>query len=125
MRLSDVSSWVLRCWTYFRRGHSVYLVFLMSFLNFIVIQYRLVVQNIPILYKTLPRLWIFTIVLLATYIPIATIIGWLDYKKGSVPTDRALGAKASPWVRDLAKALMLIADGKSEEAKKILEKWAE
>jgi len=125
MRLSDVSSRVLRCWTYFRRGHSVYLVFLMSFLNFIVIQYRLVVQNIPILYKTLPRLWIFTIVLLATYIPIATIIGWLDYKKGSVPTDRALGAKASPWVRDLAKALMLIADGKSEEAKKILEKWAE
>jgi len=125
MRLSDVSSRVLRCWTYFRRGHSVYLVFLMSFLNFIVIQYRLVVQNIPILYETLPRLWIFTIILLATYIPIATLIGWLDYKKGSVPTDRALGAKASPWVRDLAKALMLIADGKSEEAKKILEKWAE
>jgi len=97
----------------------------MSFLNFIVIQYRLVVQNIPILYKTLPRLWIFTIVLLATYIPIATIIGWLDYKKGSVPTDSALSARASPWVKDLAKALMLIADGKSEEAKKILERWAE
>jgi len=125
MKLGDIPSQVLRYWIYFRQGHSVYLAFLMSFLNFIVIQYRLVVENIPILYKTLPRLWIFTIILLATYIPIATIIGWLDYKKGSVPTDSALGARASPWVRDLAKALMLIADGKSEEAKKILEKWAE
>ena len=125
MRLSDISSRVLRYWIYFKQGHSVYLAFLISFLNFIAIQYRLVIQNIPILYEILPRLWIFATAFLAMYIPIAIIIGWLDYKKGSVPTGSVLGARASPWARDLAKALMLIADGKSEEAKKILEKWAE
>ena len=31
---------------------------------------------------------------------------------------------ASPWTRDLARALILIAEGKNEEAIKVLEKWA-
>ena len=115
---------LLRYSVYFRRGHSAYLAFLTSFLNFIVIQYRLLIENIELIHKLLPRLWMFMIVFLATYLPLATIIGWLDYKKGAVPTGSALGAKVCPWTRDLATALILMSEGKGEEAKKVLEKWA-
>jgi len=39
--------------------------------------------------------------------------------------DSALAAKANPWARDLAKALVCIAEGRNEEAIKILRKWTE
>lgn len=114
---------LLRWWTYFRRGHSTYLVFLLSFANFIVIQYRLLVEYIPILKIIFSSLTAFLISFVAIYVPITVLIGWLDYKKFAAPVDMAVTARANPWVRDLAEALILIAEGKNEEAVKILEKW--
>lgn len=114
---------ILRWWSYFRRGHSTYLVFLISFANFIVIQYRLLVEYVPPLRVVFTNLLAFAIAFFIIYIPLAVIIGWLDYRKFAVPVDTALIAKASPWTRDLAKALILIAEGKNEEAIKVLRKW--
>ena len=114
---------IMRYWTYFRRGHNVYLMFLLSFMNFIVIQYRLLIENIPLLHELLPKLWIFAVAVVITYTPIAIIVGWLDYQKGSVVMDNILSARASPWVIDCSKALILIAEGKTEDAKKLMEKW--
>lgn len=116
---------ILRLWAYFRRGHSTYLVFLISFANFIVIQYRLLVEHIPVLKLVFANMLAFALAFFLTYIPLATIIGWLDYRRFAVPVDTALVAKASPWVRDLARALILIAEGKNKEAVELLRKWAE
>ena len=115
---------ILRYWTYFRRGHGTYLVFFLSFANFMVIQYRLVVQYVPFLEALFSSLTAFVVTFFLIYLPFATVIGWLDYKKLAVPVDATVAAQASPWVRDLAKGLMLMCDGKNEEAKKILLKWA-
>lgn len=114
---------VLRWWTYFRRGHGTYLVFLMSFANFIVIQYRLLVEYIPALKLFFTSLTAFAVTFFLVYVPLAIVIGWLDYKKFAVPVDTALATKASPWIRDLAKALILIAEGRNKEAIEILRKW--
>ena len=46
------------------------------------------------------------------YIPIAVLIGWYDYRKFAVPVDTSISAKASPWNRDIARALTLIAEGR-------------
>jgi len=118
-------NFILRLWTYFRRGHSTYLVFFLSFANFIVIQYRLLVEYVPVLQLVFSSLMAFAIVFFMVYIPLAVIIGYLDYKHFAVPVDMALTAKASPWNRDLAKALILIAEGKNKEAVEILKKWVE
>ncbi|MHA1664400.1 MAG: hypothetical protein ACTSVW_01035 [Candidatus Njordarchaeales archaeon] len=115
---------ILRYWTYFRRGHSTYLVFFLSFANFMVIQYRLLIEYVPFLEALFYSLTTFVATFCLVYIPLATIIGWLDYKKFAVPMDSTVMAKASPWNRDLVRALILICDGKNEEAKKILQKWA-
>lgn len=116
---------ILRLWTYFRRGHSTYLVFFISFANFIVIQYRLLVEHVPMLKLLFTNILAFAIAFFLAYIPLAIVIGWLDYRRFAVPVETALVAKASPWARDIAKALILMAEGRNKEAIELLKKWAE
>lgn len=115
---------ILRYWTYFRRGHATYLAFLMSFANFMVIQYRLLIEYVSFLEALFSSLTAFAATFFLVYLPVATVIGWLDYKRFAVPIDLTVRAHADPWVRDLADALMLMCDGKNGEAKRILRKWA-
>jgi hypothetical protein len=114
---------IMRWWVYFRHGHGSYLTFLLSFTNFIVIQYYFLIETIPSLSFLFPHLLWFVLTFFLCYLPISVIVGWWDYKKGVVPTQSKIGSLASPWTRDLATALILICDGKNEEAKKILKKW--
>jgi hypothetical protein len=65
----------------------------------------------------------FTLVFFLIYLPSAVLIGWYDYKRFAVPIEASLGALTSPWNRDMALALKLIAEGKNGEAIKVLERW--
>ena len=114
---------LLRYWTYFRRGHSVYLIFAITFMNFIVIQYRLLVEYIPLLQQLFPRMVMFIVTFLIIYIPVSVLIGWLDYKRGAAPVDLAVAAHANPFFKDLAKAVVLLAEGKNKDAAEIMKKW--
>jgi len=116
---------LFRWWTYFRRGHSTYLTFLLSFANFIVIQYRLLIETMQFLEPLFPKLSYFVITFLLIYVPVSIVIGWLDYRKGSVPTASILATQANPWAKDISKALMLICEEKYDEAKYILKKWVD
>ena len=109
--------------TYFRRAHSTYFIYFISFANFIVIQYRLLIEYVPFLKYMFNSLLAFALTFMAIYIPLSIIIGWLDYKKGLVRTEVSLLAQRNPFFKDLAKALILMSEGKNEEARKILEKW--
>ena len=120
----DPKFFVLRLWSYFRRGHSTYLVFFVSFANFVVIQYRLVVEYVPFLHYLFESLATFALTFLLVYVPLAVLIGWLDFKKFAVPVDNELMTRANPWARDLAEALILIAEGRNREAVELLRKWA-
>lgn len=115
---------LLRYWTYFRRGHGVYLIFAISFLNFIVIQWRLLIEEIELLQALFQNLYTFIILFFVTYIPLATIIGWIDYKRGAVPVDQTVSVKASPWHQDISQAIILLAEGKDEEVVELMKKWA-
>lgn len=114
---------LLRYWTYFRQGHNSYLVFFISFANFIVIQYALLIEYVPLLKAIFANLTAFVLAVVVIYVPLATVVGWLDYRRLAVPVDLAMGALASPYARDFARALMLMCDGKYDEAKNVLEKW--
>ena len=124
MKSDHLKSRLLRYWTYFRRGHNVYLIFAISFLNFVVIQWRLLIEEIDFLEAIFQHFYVFTILFVVTYIPLATIIGWVDYKRGAVPVDQKVLAIANPWIQDLAKAILLLAEGKNEEVIEIMKKWA-
>ena len=120
MRLRERLS---RYWTYFRRGHNIYLAFWLSFANFITIQYNLLVKNVAFLRDIFTHLTYFAIAFLLLYIPAAILIGWYDYRRFAVPVESTLRARANPWTRDLARALICLAEGRNEEAARILRKW--
>lgn len=82
-------------------------------------------EYIPALKLFFTNLTAFAVTFFLVYVPLAVVIGWLDYRKFAVPIDTVLVAKAFPWNRDLARALILIAEGKNREAIEVLRKRVE
>ncbi len=70
-----------RLWLDFRMGHGYYLYFALAFANFIVIQYKLLIEQIPSINQFIDNIWIFVLIFVATYIPLAMIIGYAHRKK--------------------------------------------
>ena len=68
-------TWFRRRWYDFRQGHGMYLVFAMSFVNFVLIFYRLLIEEVNFLDEIFSNLWIFVIIFLMGYIPLAILIG--------------------------------------------------
>lgn len=65
----------------FRQGHSIYLVFIMTFANFITIQYKLVLEQIPVVDTiTGGSIFGFAILFVALYVPIGILIGYWHRK---------------------------------------------
>ncbi len=78
------NSWIRRRWLDFRQGHTIYLVFAMTFLNFITIQYKLLVedvkQTLPAIQPVVNELWIFALIFIGVYVPLAIVIGYWHRK---------------------------------------------
>ncbi len=73
-------NWIRRRWLDFRNGHSIYLIFAMTFANFITIQYGLLIDRVPQLSSIFTSIWFFAIVFIITYLPLAMIIGYWHRK---------------------------------------------
>jgi hypothetical protein len=94
-------------WIYFKAGHSGYLTFTLSILNFVVLQHRLLIENIPFLSKYIPSLTSFFLLFVFTYIPLAIGIGYFEYRKGEMKRKPML----NPYAQDTIKAHMLMNAG--------------
>jgi hypothetical protein len=75
------NNWFRRRWLDFRQGHSIYLIFIMTFANFITIQYKLVLEKVPAV-DTLTggSIFGFAIFFIALYVPIGILIGYWHRK---------------------------------------------
>ena len=114
---------LLRTWAYFRRAHSVYFAYAISFTNFITITYTLLFVKLLGAPANITYYTIYAVVFLITYFITVALVGRWDYRRGSIPVETTLIAKNNPYNQDLAKALILIAQGRNEEAVKIMSKW--
>jgi len=74
------SVWIRRRWFDFRQGHSIYLIFAMAFANFVLIFYRLLIEQVEILGNIFSSLWLFIVAFLLFYIPVALLIGYWHRK---------------------------------------------
>ena len=81
LRSTSLKAFIVRRWYDFRNGHSMYLAFTLSFTNFILIFYRLLIERIAILHSLLPELWLFALIFIVTYPTAACIIGWIHRYK--------------------------------------------
>jgi hypothetical protein len=74
------NNWLRRRWLDFRNGHSTYLIFAMTFANFITIQYKLLIDKVPSMDWLFGSIWLFAIIFIAIYVPLAIFIGYWHRK---------------------------------------------
>jgi len=108
------NTWFRRRWYDFRQGHGMYLVFAMSFVNFVLIFYRLLIEQIDFLGDLFSNLWIFVAVFLVIYIPAAILIGnW--HRKTQMRIEHEQSMKQSPLMAKNFRVLLDLLEGKASK----------
>jgi len=103
---------VRRRWLDFRNGHTLYLVFLMGFANFILIFHRLLIERIPFLEDIFSDLWMFAIFFVLIYVPAAVFVGFW-HKRTQMKVEMEVMARQNPFI---AKWFRIIIDILSEKS---------
>ena len=106
--------WVRKRWWEFRAGHSVYLIFVLTFINFILISYRLLIEKIPIFQELIPNLSMFVLLFLAFYIPAAIIIGFW-HRKTQLKVETTLTMQQNPVLAKMFRTMLDVQTGKASE----------
>jgi len=120
------TNFIRRRWYDFRIGHSFYLIFLLSFANFILIFYRLLIEQVSGLNEIFSSLWLFVVVFILLYIPISIGIGaW--HRKTQLKIEADVALKQSPLLAKVLGTIIDIQTGNAtereiEELRKMLKK---
>ncbi len=104
---------------YFLRGHAQWFALGFNLLNFTIISFYLLIQNLTIIPEI--RFTVYFLLFVAVYFPIATLVGYLDYKKGTFAEEQRLVQQASPIWQEVFKKLNAI-ERELEELKQLVEK---
>ena len=99
------TAWVRRRWFDFRQGHGVYLIFAMSFANFVLIFYRLLVEKVDVLYEIFSNLTLFVI---------AFLIGWW-HRKTQMKVEQEQSMRQNPMLARNFRMLLDVLDGKASK----------
>ncbi|TLX90609.1 MAG: hypothetical protein E6K94_06360 [Thaumarchaeota archaeon] len=114
------TDWFRRRWLDFRNGHTIYLVFAMTFANFITIQYKLLIDKIPYFSGIFDSILIFALLFILIYVPLSIFLGYWHRKtqwkveQDALFRENKVGAIMWMYVIDL------IEGNVSEEDKKIM-----
>lgn len=106
--------WIRRRWWEFRQGHSVYLIFVLTFVNFILIAYRLLIEKITYFKEIIPELWIFALLFISIYIPAAILIGYW-HRKTQLRVEATIIQQQNPLMAKMFRTLLDVQLGKASE----------
>ncbi len=114
--------WIRRRWWEFRTGHSTYLIFLLTFMNFVLIAYRLLIERIPFIQELFPQLWIFILTFVLVYLPLSIIIGnW--HRRTQLRVETTISVLENPLWAKMFRTMLDVQTGKAskEEIEKVRE----
>lgn len=115
-------NWFRRRWFDFRLGHSVYLIFLLSFSNFILIFHRLLIERVEFLDEIFSELWMFIILFVGIYFPISIAVGaW--HRKTQIKIENEQALLNNPFMARNFRMMIDIIEGKA--SKDEIEKFRE
>ena len=106
--------WARRRWWEFRAGHSIYLIFVLTFVNFILISYRLLIEKIPIFNNIFPDLWIFALLFIIIYVPLAVIIG-IWHRKTQLRVETTIVNQQNPILAKMIRTLLDVQTGRASK----------
>ena len=112
-------NWFRVRWLEVRYGHSYYLMFILTLVNFVLISYRFLIENDPIANEFVSNLWVFTVVLMIFYVPISILIGyWHRYTQLS--TENIIKRLEDPLLAHICRIILDSRTGRASE-KEIIE----
>ena len=115
-------NWFRRRWFDFRLGHSVYLIFLLSFSNFILIFHRLLIERVEFLDEIFSELWMFIVLFVGIYFPISIAVGaW--HRKTQIKIENEQALLNNPFMARNFRMMIDIIEGKA--SKDEIEKFRE
>ena len=106
--------WIRRRWWEFRQGHSIYLIFMLTFVNFILIAYRLLIEKVAIFKELIPELWMFATLFIICYIPAATLIGFW-HRRTQLRVETTLVNQQNPILAKMIRTLLDVQTGIASE----------
>ena len=84
-------AFIRRRWLDFRNGHSIYLIFLLTFTNFILITYNFAIKQLPFGIGDYLNLPVFVVLFALLYVPVAIVLGvWHRKHQYSVENEALL-----------------------------------
>ena len=108
------SKWFRKRWFDFRLGHSVYLIFLLSFSNFILIFHRLLIERIEFLNDIFSELWMFIVLFVGIYIPVSIVVGaW--HRKTQIKVENEQALLNNPFMARNFRMMIDIIEGKASK----------
>ena len=116
------NGWVRQRWWEFRQGHSIYLIFILTFINFVLIAYRLLIEKIAFFKQLFPELWIFVVLFLGIYIPVSILIGYW-HRRTQLSVEATLGMEQNPLLAKMFRTILDVQTGKA--TKEEIEKFRE
>ncbi len=106
--------WMRRRWWEFRTGHSTYLIFILTFVNFVLISYRLLIEKVPIFQELIPNLSMFVLLFLLFYIPAAIIIGnW--HRRTQLRVESTINMHQNPVFAKMFRTMLDVQTGKASD----------
>jgi len=107
-------TWIRRRWYDFRNGHSLYLIFLLTFSNFVLIFHRLLIERVPFLDEVFSQLWVFIIAFVLLYLPVAVLVGhW--HKRTQLRIDTEMMVRQNPLAARTWRVIIDLQTGKASE----------
>lgn len=93
---------------YFLRGHGNWFALMFSLVNFTLIFYNLLFINLYFIPEFLKSFSVFFIIFGLIYFPVAALVGWLDFKKGTYRAEQQLTRDISPIWQEVFSKLELL-----------------
>ena len=112
-------NWSRRRWLEGRYGHTNYLIFSLTLVNFVLILYRFLIEKDPILNEFLSDLWMFTAILMIFYVPTSILIGYW-HRHTQLSTENIIKRLEDPLLAHICRIILDSRTGKASE-KEIIE----
>ena len=99
---------------------------MLTFVNFILISYRLLIERVAIFKELIPELWIFGLLFIVCYIPAATLIGFW-HRRTQLRVETTIVNQQNPVLAKMIRTLLDVQTGVAsedeiKEFRKMLEK---
>ena len=107
-------TFIKRRWFDGRTGTTVYLLFALTLMNFILISYRFLIEESPLFANLVSDLTIFSIIFIITYIPISILIGYW-HRKTQWKVELALKMMENPLNAKMFRTILDVQTGQASD----------